>query len=151
VKLAAVRISPYFHSTMPAPVQRRTVHFQEDANALYINGLAYDANAAPMFTAKAGTVEEWTLINDTQEVHVFHIHQVHFIIESTNGIPNPTPHWLDNIDISSTGIGVAGQIVPSQTKVLIDFRDPIIRGTFVFHCHILDHEDHGMMAKITVL
>jgi FtsP/CotA-like multicopper oxidase with cupredoxin domain len=77
-----------------------------------------------MFTAKAGTVEEWTIENDTQEVHVFHIHQVHFIVESVNGVPNNAPRWLDNIDIASEGIGVAGQIVPSQTKVLIDFRDP---------------------------
>jgi FtsP/CotA-like multicopper oxidase with cupredoxin domain len=48
-------------------------------------------------------------------------------------------------------VGVTGQLIPSQTKVLIDFRDPTIRGTFLFHCHILDHEDGGMMAKITVL
>jgi FtsP/CotA-like multicopper oxidase with cupredoxin domain len=33
----------------------------------------------------------------------------------------------------------------------MDFRDPIIRGTFVFHCHILDHEDQGMMAKIQAI
>ena len=43
------------------------------------------------------------------------------------------------------------QAIPSLTKVLIDFRDPVIRGTFVYHCHILDHEDGGMMAKIQVL
>jgi FtsP/CotA-like multicopper oxidase with cupredoxin domain len=150
-KLAAIRRSPFFSSRMPAPVQERMVHFSEDANGLYINGLKYDANAASMFTAKSGTVEEWTVENDSQEVHVFHIHQVHFIVESVNGVANPSPHWLDTADISSTGIGVAGQIIPSQMKLLIDFRDPVIRGTFVFHCHILDHEDHGMMAKITVL
>jgi suppressor of ftsI len=150
-QLPAVLRSPFFSSRMPAPVQKRMVHFQEDDNGLYINNQAYSATAAPIFIAKAGTVEEWTIENDTQEVHVFHIHQVHFIVESVNGIPNTSPHWLDDVDVSSEGIGVAGQLVPSQTKILIDFRDPVIRGTFVFHCHILDHEDHGMMAKITVL
>jgi suppressor of ftsI len=152
-RLASVRRSPFFNSRMPAPVQERIVHFQEDptGNYLYLNGQQYNANAPSMFTAHSGTTEEWTLENDTEEVHVFHIHQVHFIVESVNGVPNPSPHWLDTIDLASTGIGVAGQIIPSQTKVLIDFRDPVIRGTFVFHCHILDHEDHGMMAKITVL
>jgi FtsP/CotA-like multicopper oxidase with cupredoxin domain len=40
---------------------------------------------------------------------------------------------------------------PASMKMLIDFRDPIVRGTFVYHCHILDHEDGGMMAKIQVL
>jgi FtsP/CotA-like multicopper oxidase with cupredoxin domain len=39
---------------------------------------------------------------------------------------------------------------PSVTHVLLDFRDPIIRGTFLFHCHLLEHEDGGMMAKIAV-
>jgi FtsP/CotA-like multicopper oxidase with cupredoxin domain len=33
----------------------------------------------------------------------------------------------------------------------MDFRDPVVRGTFLYHCHILDHEDQGMMAKIRVL
>jgi FtsP/CotA-like multicopper oxidase with cupredoxin domain len=35
--------------------------------------------------------------------------------------------------------------------VTIDFRDPVVRGTFLYHCHILDHEDQGMMAKIQVI
>jgi FtsP/CotA-like multicopper oxidase with cupredoxin domain len=34
---------------------------------------------------------------------------------------------------------------------LMDFRDPIIRGEFMFHCHILDHEDAGMMANIRAI
>jgi FtsP/CotA-like multicopper oxidase with cupredoxin domain len=37
-----------------------------------------------------------------------------------------------------------------KVKVIMDFRDPEIAGTFVYHCHILDHEDGGMMAKIEV-
>jgi FtsP/CotA-like multicopper oxidase with cupredoxin domain len=35
--------------------------------------------------------------------------------------------------------------------ILVDFRDPLVRGTFLFHCHILDHEDGGMMASVRVL
>jgi FtsP/CotA-like multicopper oxidase with cupredoxin domain len=151
LKLASVRYSQYYHSTMPAPAAQRLIHFEEDANGFYINNLAYDPAAAPQITARSGTVEEWTLENDTQEVHSFHIHQVHFIVESINGVVQPNPHWLDTFDLSPEGIGIAGQLIPSQTKVLIDFRDPTIRGTFLFHCHILDHEDGGMMAKITVL
>jgi FtsP/CotA-like multicopper oxidase with cupredoxin domain len=34
---------------------------------------------------------------------------------------------------------------------MLDFRDPVVRGTFLFHCHIVDHEDGGMMAKIRVI
>jgi FtsP/CotA-like multicopper oxidase with cupredoxin domain len=149
--IAALRYSQYYHSTMPAPAAERLIHFQEDANGFYINGAAYDPAAAPQIVAQSGTTEEWTLENDTQEVHAFHLHQTHFIVESINGVTQPNQHWLDTFDMPPEGVGVAGQLIPSQTKVLIDFRDPTIRGTFLFHCHILDHEDGGMMAKITVL
>ncbi len=150
-KLAAVQISQFYHSVLPAAAQQRTVHFTEDANGFYLNGQAYNPSAAPQIVAKSGTVEEWTLVNDSQELHAFHIHQTHFIVESVNGVPQANRHWVDTVTLSPQGVGVGGQLVASQTKVLIDFRDPTIRGTFLFHCHILDHEDGGMMAKISVL
>ncbi len=150
-RLASVRYSQYYHSSMPAPAQERLVQFTEDDNGFYINGQQYAATSPPMFTAASGTTEEWTLENDTQEIHDFHIHQTHFIVESINGVTQPSQHWVDTVIMPPVGIGVTGQLIPSQMKVLIDFRDPTIRGTFLFHCHILDHEDGGMMAKIAVL
>jgi len=149
-RIAGLRFSQFYHTTMPAPAAERLFHFQEDANGFYINGAAYSAAAAPEAGSQSGTTEEWTLENDTQEVHAFHIHQAHFIVESINGVNEPNEHWVDTVDIPPEGVGVQGQLIPSLTKVLIDLRDPTIRGTFVFHCHILDHEDGGMMAKITV-
>ena len=148
--LSSLRQPKFYRVPLPAPAQARLVHFQEDANGFYINGAAYAVTAPPQYTVASGTVEEWTLENDTQEVHAFHIHQVHFIVESVNGQAVPNPHWVDTYDITPEGVGVTGQLIPSQTKVLIDFRDPVIRGEFVFHCHILDHEDGGMMANILV-
>jgi FtsP/CotA-like multicopper oxidase with cupredoxin domain len=44
-----------------------------------------------------------------------------------------------------------GAARPGSVRLLVDFRNPIVRGTFVFHCHMLDHEDGGMMAKIRVI
>ena len=41
-------------------------------------------------------------------------------------------------------------LLVGSVTVLADFRDPVVRGTFVYHCHILEHEDGGMMAKILV-
>jgi FtsP/CotA-like multicopper oxidase with cupredoxin domain len=108
-------------------------------------------NETPRITVHSGTVEEWTIENDTDEVHVFHIHQIHFVVEDVNGTANPVPHWVDNIDVPPMGHGVRGSLHPSTVRVLMDFRDPIIRGTFYYHCHILDHEDNGMMAKIQVI
>jgi FtsP/CotA-like multicopper oxidase with cupredoxin domain len=147
---AALRQSQYFTSALPAPAQQRTLVFSEDDNGFYINGAAYSPSAAPQIVAQSGTVEQWTLVNTSQEVHAFHIHQTHFIVSSLNGQAQANPHWIDTYDMPPAGVGVSGQVVPSKTVVLIDFRDPTIRGTFLFHCHILDHEDGGMMAKIVV-
>ena len=150
-KLASLRASQYYHSALPGPAAAHTIHFGEDANGFYLDGQQYDPTAGPTITAHSGTTEEWTLENDTHELHAFHIHQVHFIVESVNGVAVANPHWTDTITLQPEGVGVAGQIAPSQTKVLIDFRDPTIKGTFLYHCHILDHEDGGMMAKIAVI
>jgi FtsP/CotA-like multicopper oxidase with cupredoxin domain len=80
----------------------------------------------------------------------FHIHQTHFIVSSINGQPQASPQWRDTLDLTPGTADASGNVTPSQTNVLIDFRDPAIRGTFLFHCHLLDHEDLGMMAQITV-
>jgi FtsP/CotA-like multicopper oxidase with cupredoxin domain len=146
----AVRHTSYFRQAMPAPTVQRTIHFEEDAKGFYIDNALFSMDAPSAITVQSGSVEEWTVQNDTDEVHVFHIHQIHFVVEDVNGVANPTPHWQDNVDVPPQGRGVRGAIHPGTIRVLMDFRDPIIRGTFLYHCHILDHEDLGMMAKITV-
>jgi len=78
-------------------------------------------------------------------VHDFHIHQVHFIVQDVDGVAQPT-RWTDTFTLPIAHAGGT----PSVTHVLVDFRDPTIRGTFLFHCHLLEHEDGGMMAKIQV-
>lgn len=124
----------------------RPVVFTENGagTAFYLNGKRYNPNGAPMFTARVGTIERWTLVNDTREVHAFHIHQIHFIVQDVGGVPQPRV-WRDTVNLPYRANGIA-----SVTHVLLDFRNPVIRGTFVFHCHLLQHEDLGMMAKIAV-
>lgn len=140
----AYRIPP------PPPSQHRYVHFQEDSSGnFYINGLSYNPSGPSMYTVQTGTTEEWTVENDTDEVHAFHTHQVHFVVEAVNGVQNSTPHWLDTFDLPPQAHTPQGAAQPSTVKLLVDFRDSVIRGTFLFHCHITDHEDGGMMAKIT--
>jgi len=100
----------------------------------------------PAITTKVGAVEDWTIENRAGEAHAFHIHQLHFLVMAINGVPVPNPVLQDTITIPNwTGSGP----YPSVT-LRMDFRDPNIAGTFVYHCHILDHEDAGMMAKIQV-
>ncbi len=100
----------------------------------------------PSIVTNTGAVEDWTISNHSGEVHAFHIHQIHFLVEAINGVPVTNPEIQDTVIIPNwTGTGP----YPSVT-VRMDFRDPNIAGTFVYHCHILDHEDGGMMAKIQV-
>jgi suppressor of ftsI len=127
--------------------RQRTLFFSETGkkSAFYLNGKQYSPNAGPMFTARAGTVERWTLQNFTQEVHAFHIHQVHFIVQDIDGVKQPQS-WWDTLNLPPAHSNGS----PGVAHVLVDFRDPIVRGTFLFHCHIMQHEDLGMMAKIAV-
>ncbi|MGP6159049.1 MAG: multicopper oxidase family protein [Vulcanimicrobiaceae bacterium] len=140
-----------YRQPLPAPAAKRFIALEESGSKFYIDGTQYDPSAPPTIVAHAGTVEEWTIDNVTGEVHAFHTHQVHFIVESTNGIPEPAPYWRDVVDVPPPLRGTDPENAPSTMKILVDFRDPTIRGTFLFHCHILDHEDGGMMAKIQVI
>ena len=100
----------------------------------------------PSIVTKVGAVEDWTVENRTGETHAFHIHQVHFLYIAKNGIAVPNPELQDTV-IVPAWIGTGKY--PTVT-LRMDFRDPEIAGTFVYHCHVLDHEDAGMMAKIQV-
>ena len=93
-------------------------------------------------------MEEWTIQNRTAEVHEFHMHQVHFLVEAINGVPIPK-RQQQLYDVFQVGYWTGAGDYPSITAKL-DFRGPTI-GDFVYHCHILDHEDLGMMAIIRVL
>jgi len=100
----------------------------------------------PAIVTNTGAVEDWTVENRSGEAHAFHIHQLHFLVEAINGVPVPNPDLQDTIIIPNW----AGSGPYPSVTLRMDFRDPNIAGTFVYHCHILDHEDGGMMAKIQV-
>jgi FtsP/CotA-like multicopper oxidase with cupredoxin domain len=107
----------------------------------------FSANEKPVITTHVGAVEDWTIENHALETHDFHIHQIHFMLLEVNGQPVPNQDLRDTMEIPYwTGTGPYPSI-----KVRMDFRDPNTAGTFVYHCHILLHEDLGMMHKIQVL
>jgi suppressor of ftsI len=137
-----------YSDALPAPVANRRVVLSEDKIPhFFINGLMFKPNAKPMFTVKVGTTEMWRIVNTTDEIHDFHIHQIHFMVEDVNGVKTTQPHWQDSFIVPhKNSHGRAGYI-----DAYMDFRDPNIRGMFVFHCHIVDHEDAGMMAKILAI
>ncbi len=107
----------------------------------------FTMDQAPNIVVHAGTVEDWTIENRAQEDHIFHIHQLHFQVLAVDGQPVNDPALRDTYDIPYwSGSGPYHSIT-----VRMDFSDPNIVGIFVYHCHILEHEDGGMMGEIQVL
>jgi FtsP/CotA-like multicopper oxidase with cupredoxin domain len=114
------------------------VTFTEDKNGFYINGQKYTPEAAPMTRVRVGTYQHWRIVNASGELHPFHIHQAHFLTYAENGVRLASPKWLETVNVPYGG----------YVDVIMDFTNPVIRGMSLFHCHLLNHEDKGMMAKI---
>jgi FtsP/CotA-like multicopper oxidase with cupredoxin domain len=114
------------------------VNFTEDKEGFYINGQKFEMTDGPMLTVDVGSLQHWRVTNSTREVHPFHIHQVHFLVYAVGEKPVKDPVWLDTVNVP----------YGSSVDLIMDFTDPIIRGMSLFHCHLLKHEDKGMMAKI---
>ena len=153
-----------FEGLATAPVSAtRRLFFSENAAQtqffITVDGQTprvFDPTNPPDVITTQGSVEEWTIENRAQENHEFHFHQLHFLVQSqdnfeVNGSPKvPTiqGQFLDMIEIPFWD-GNTNHPYPS-VRLRIDFRGPDI-GDFVYHCHILNHEDQGMMAIIRVL
>ena len=100
-----------------------------------IDGRSFDENRVDV-TTRLGTTEDWVIHNTSPMDHPFHLHVWPFrVIERSDG-KAVSPGWKDTVNVP------AGQSV----RVRIPFRD--ITGKAVYHCHILDHEDLGMMGVI---
>jgi FtsP/CotA-like multicopper oxidase with cupredoxin domain len=108
----------------------------------------FDPNNPPAIVTHQGAVEDWTIQNRTFENHEFHMHQIHFLLLAINGVP-VSPSQQQYYDMYQVPFWSGSGPYPSIT-VRMDFRGPDI-GDFVYHCHILGHEDEGMMAIIRVL
>jgi FtsP/CotA-like multicopper oxidase with cupredoxin domain len=121
---------------------RRTIVLSEskDGNTFFIDGKTFDEKRTDV-RVKLGAVEEWTIRNDADELHTFHIHQGPYQLVSINGVPQPPDDHRDIVDVPIKG----------EVKVIIPFRSATKVGRFAYHCHILSHEDKGMMATIEVV
>jgi suppressor of ftsI len=131
-------VSPKLITKMEHSVSDFVVTFTEDKKGFYINGRKYGPSDPPMTSVSIGAFHHWRVVNNTDEAHPFHIHQIHFLAYARNGRLLSHPEWLDTVDVPVEG----------NVDLMMDFTDPIIRGVSLFHCHLLSHEDKGMMAKI---
>jgi FtsP/CotA-like multicopper oxidase with cupredoxin domain len=144
------------------PTRTRRLYFSEDpadpqdpnaAQKFYLTvegqaPAAFDPmSTVPNIVVRQGDVEDWIIENRSTELHAFHIHQVHFQVVDWLGIAVNEPFLRDTINIPFFDATMPH--FPS-VKLRMDFRDPSSVGTFVYHCHLLDHEDGGMMGLIRV-
>jgi FtsP/CotA-like multicopper oxidase with cupredoxin domain len=105
------------------------------------------ASGIPDIVAKQGDVEDWIIENRSTELHAFHIHQLHFMLVAWDGVAVNEPFLRDTINVPFHS---ATDLQYPSVRLRMDFRDPNTIGTFVYHCHLLEHEDGGMMGLIRV-
>jgi FtsP/CotA-like multicopper oxidase with cupredoxin domain len=114
----------------------------------------FEMDGPPMITVKAGNTEEWTIENWTNELHAFHIHQVHFRVLEIDGKSIEDPPLLDVVTIpyaTATGYhSKEGPVRPGRVVIKVTFPESLA-GDIPFHCHLVDHEDNGMMAVLRVV
>ncbi len=108
-----------------------------------INGVSMDMNRIDQ-TVKVNDTEIWEVINDSDMPHPFHVHDVQFLVLTRDGSPPPENEagWKDTV-----------LVMPRETVRIIthfsDYTDP--DKPYMFHCHILEHEDAGMMGQFVVV
>jgi FtsP/CotA-like multicopper oxidase with cupredoxin domain len=144
------------------PVRTRRLYFSEklldpndpnSATTFFITEdgktpAAFDpSNGVPDIVVKQGDVEDWIIENRSTELHAFHIHQIHFLMMDWSGVPVNEPFLRDTINVPYYN---AHTLTYPSVRLRMDFRDPNSVGTFVYHCHLLEHEDGGMMGLIRV-
>ena len=110
-----------------------------------INGVSFDMNTINV-TIPLNNLEVWTVSNMSAIAHPFHVHDIQFQILSINGntnIPDHAKGWQDTYLVPSGG-GTMKIIAKFE-----DFADDAI--PYMYHCHMLNHEDGGMMGAFTVV
>jgi suppressor of ftsI len=127
--------------------QRRTFAFsvKPDKTQFFINDKVFEENRTDV-TVKLGDTEEWTILNKDSQYHDFHIHQTGFLVTEVNGVATHFDGLRDTFSVPPTRNGK-----PGEARFIIPFTNPVIVGRFVFHCHVVKHEDKGMMATIEVV
>ena len=102
-----------------------------------INGRMMDMNRVDV-SARLGATEIWQVENLVGMDHPFHLHGFQFQVLDRNGVPEPVRRWKDTVN------------VPKHETVRFIVRYDHFPGKWMFHCHILDHEDHGMMGILEI-
>ena len=104
---------------------------------------AYGINHVPFWKAKPilaglGETQVWTVTNSTAWSHPLHLHGFFFLVLDEAGEPVRPLEWKDTVDI------------PHERTVRLAVRFGERPGTWIFHCHILDHADGGLLSAVHI-
>ena len=125
-----------------------SVDFSTSPPQFLVDGKLFDPNRVDQLI-QLGAVEEWTVINTSPEDHPFHIHQNAFLVTEIKGDPQgqPTaklPLWLDTVNVPRDTGSHPGSVTFRSRFEHFD-------GQFVLHCHLIHHEDMGMMQLVEIV
>jgi FtsP/CotA-like multicopper oxidase with cupredoxin domain len=118
------------------PVQR-VVLSETMMGGFRINGRRFDPERDDV-RGQLGAVELWEIENRGAMDHPFHLHTYPFQVLSTDGVPAELTAWKDVVNVRPGG----------RVRIAVPLRD--FGGRTVFHCHIAEHEDLGMMGVLAV-
>jgi FtsP/CotA-like multicopper oxidase with cupredoxin domain len=96
------------------------------------------------FAATVDTTEIWNIFNNDGDAHSFHVHDVQFQVLSVGDRPPPPQlsGWKDTLSVHSD----------ANYKIIMRFRDHSDPNRpYMYHCHVLFHEDQGMMGQFVVV
>jgi FtsP/CotA-like multicopper oxidase with cupredoxin domain len=118
-----------------APEVEATEHWQEFK--FWIDGRSFDMNRVDQ-RVRLGAVEEWKIVNLHKHDHIFHIHTNPFQLIKVNDEPLAEPVWLDTV------------VLPRNGSLTFRSRFLDFTGRFMLHCHMMNHEELGMMQVVEV-
>lgn len=156
---AAKSLSPARLSKFPAlnlreAVNRdhpRRIQMSMMRGQIFLNGRTFDMEAAADDErVRLGTTEVWEFVNDSPMAHPMHIHNLQFRVIERSSVTSTAndPHGL-SAGFTDDGLKDIVLVLPGQSvKVLMKFEDHT--GLYLYHCHILEHEDLGMMRNYRV-
>lgn len=127
-------------TSLSEPIRRREFvlnHGTDHGHSFLINGRGFDHSRVDT-GVQLGTVEDWRIVNKAGMDHPFHIHTNAFQVLHRNGQAVPLSVWKDVVNVKAY----------ESVDLRIAFTD--FPGKTVYHCHILDHEDQGMMGILEI-
>ncbi|MFM2438169.1 MAG: hypothetical protein RLZ55_988 [Actinomycetota bacterium] len=153
VTVAGEPVTMTLPTTLPTPLEsipasavqhRRTVTFGSWSNQMVVNGVSFQ-DGPDQVDLDVGSVTEWQVQNLSPEKHAFHFHTNPFMVVAVNGVPEADPWFWDTYPIPPATAADAPGSITIRTAAK-DFRGKIVQ-----HCHILPHEDAGMMGVINLV